>query len=314
MMQMHQQIAIAVLVSTLGSFAYAQKPEKLSFDVASIKPAAPPEGGRILITPRRGGPGTADPGRITWNNVSLFDLILNAYDVKRYQLSGPDWISAERYDVAVTVREGATNDQVRVMWQNLLADRWGVVVHRDSKVFQLDELVVGKGGAKLKETDLDPSATPAPGEPLPLPPPGPPKLDKSGVPQLASPALVMMMMMGPNGPSARMVGKAQTMEQLANGVANQLNHPVVDKTGLTGKYDFTLEFAPDPSIFKGIAGMMMPPPGAPPPGAEAHAPDDPSGLNLAGALQQQLGLRLQSAKGPLDVIVVDKANKTPTEN
>jgi uncharacterized protein (TIGR03435 family) len=311
---MAKLFAIAVLVG-LTSLAFGQKAEKLSFDVASIKPSAPQGPGRMMILPKKGGPGTDDPGRITWNGATLMTILMAAYDVKRYQINGPDWLNTERFDVVVTVPAGATKEQVNVMWQNLLAERWGVALHHDSKVFQLDELVVAKGGAKLKETDLDPSATQTPAPP-PVPLNGPPKLDKNGFPQLAAPGLMMMMTMGPNGPNSRMVARAQTMEQVANLLGNQLNHPVVDKTGLTAKYDFTLEFAPDPSFFKGPAGMMPPPVGPPPGGDRPEIPgaSDPSGVPLAGALQQQLGLRLQPAKAPLDVLVIDRANKVPSEN
>ena len=77
---------------------------------------------------------------------------MTAYDVKAYQVSGPAWLDTERYDVAVKVRAGATKDQVKVMWQNLLAERFGVKVHHESKEFQVEELVIAKGGPKLKET------------------------------------------------------------------------------------------------------------------------------------------------------------------
>jgi uncharacterized protein (TIGR03435 family) len=221
-----------------------------------------------------------------------------------------------------------------------------VVLHHSSKVFQVQELTVAKGGFKGQETSFDPNAPdpkaldanaagPAPpGAPAGIvatggklagggpPPPGPLgllPLDKNGIPQLNKPGLIMMMTMGPNGPAARMVGKAQSMSDLANMVGNQLNQPVVDKTSLTGKYDFTLEFAPD------LANMRLrgPGPGAGPgpgpgggPGDFAGAPSatDPSGLTLTGALQQQLGLRLVPNKAPLDLLVIDQINKTPTEN
>lgn len=129
----------------------------------------------------------------------------------------------------------------------------------------------------------------------------------------------MMMTMSPNGPMARMVGKAQTLSQLAAMLGNQLNHPVIDKTGLTATYDFVLEFAPD---FRGggMPGGVVLGPGplpGPPPGGDASqtpSPSEPNGASLVAALQQQLGLRLVSNKAPLDVLVIDKAEKVPTEN
>ena len=182
--------------------------------------------------------------------------------------------------------------------------------HKESKEFQVDELTVAKGGSKLKETTLDPNAPPF------QPPPGPPqplKMGPDGVPEITAAALFMMIQVGPNGPLGHMIGKAQTAEQLATALGNQLQHPVVDKTGLTGKYDFNIEYKPD------LNGLPFGPPPPPPggPGPSAAAPADSAaepGSNIEAALQQQLGLRLVKGKAPLDFIVVDHIEKTPTEN
>lgn len=284
---------------------------------------------------------------------------MTAYSVKAYQITGPDFLDSERFDIVAKVPPGITKDQVGLLWQSFLAERFNVVLHRSSKVFDVEEIVPAKGGVKLKETTLDaatvstqaeglpPLAVAIPGgaggPPLPPPPPPPggsgadrgltaggrgpegkgfpgmPLLDKNGVPQLNAPGLFMMMTMGGNGPSAHLVGKAQTIDQLATMVGNQMGKPVVNKTGLNGKYDFTVEFAPDMTRMPG-----MPPgpgggfgPAGPGPGGDtgpAQTAPDPGGINLAGALQQQLGLKLVAAKAPLDLIVIDKAEKTPTEN
>lgn len=300
------------ILPSLAVFAcavFGQSTENLTFEVASVKPAAPSPEGRIFVG-GRGGPGTADPGQITRSNSTLKNLIMAAYDVRNYQVSAPasitSWLDTERYDVVAKVPDGATKEQVNVMWQNLLKERFGLVVHHDSKEFQVEELQVAKGGPKFKETTLDPNAPP----PLPSGQPGPPKLDKNGFPDLQGPGMIMMMQAGPTGPSAHMVGKAQPMSGLANLLGNQLNKPVVDKTGLTGKYDIQIEYTPD------LSGMPIPPPPGAGPGLGPAASTDASepGSNLAAAIQQQLGLRLVSGKAKLDVIVVDKAEKVPTEN
>jgi uncharacterized protein (TIGR03435 family) len=287
--------------------AFGQAKEDLAFEVASVKPAAPSPDGRILVG-GRGGPGTPDPGQITWTNATLKVLLTIAYDVKNYQVNGPGWLDSERYDVIAKVPEGATKEQVAVMWQNLLKERFGVVVHHESKEFQVQELVVAKGGPKLKETTLDPNAQQPPS---PTGPPAPPKLDRNGAPEMSGPGLMMMIQMGPAGPMGHMVGRAQSISGLATVLGNQLNQPVVDKTGLTGKYDFNLEYMPD------MSRMPPPPPGlaapAPAPGAQSNEASEP-GSNLVAAMQQQLGLRLASGKAKLDVVVVDKAEKVPTEN
>lgn len=270
----------------------------LTFEVASIKPSPPLAMGPVYLLPPRGGPSTDDPGRITWNGATLFQMLVTAYDVKRYQAAVADWLKTERFDVLVKVPAGATKEQVRVMWQNLLRDRFGVVLHHESRQLEAEELVVAKGGPKLKETDL-PADTPEfnPNRTA-MPKPGP-----DGLPQLPGPGLIIM----PNGPAAHMIGKAQTMAQLAATLGNQLNHPVVDKTGLTGKYDFSVEYRPD-----GLPGLPSPA-GAAGLGPASQDASEP-GSNIESAVQDQLGLRLVKGKAPMDVIVVDHAEKTPTEN
>jgi uncharacterized protein (TIGR03435 family) len=223
---------------------------------------------------------------------------MTAYDVKAYQVNGPAWLDTERYELAVKVPAGATKDQVNVMWQSLLAERFGIRLHHEPKEFQVEELVIAKGGSKLKESTLDPAAELVP---------GPPQRDKNG--DLIGPGMVTMVLVGPNGPSAHTVAKAQPLSRLTEMLTNQVHRPVLDKTGLAGKYDCSLEFTPD------MSRVPPPPPeergSAPLPPAEnvnAGAPD------VAVAMQQQLGLRLVAGKARLDVLVIDKAERVPTEN
>jgi uncharacterized protein (TIGR03435 family) len=180
------------------------------------------------------------------------------------------------------------------------------VVHRESKEFPVDELTVAKGGLKMKETTLPPDAesfTPAA---------GPPKLDKNGALEMNGTGALMMISLNANNPTAHMTARGLPSSDIATRLANLLRRPVIDKTGLTGKYDFTLEFTPD------MTGLALPPP---PPGAagpvsagaaDNNASDPPA--SIASAVEKQLGLKLTSTKGKLDVIVVDRADKIPTEN
>jgi len=278
--------------------------QNLTFEVASVKPAAPVAAGERMFMGSRGGPGTVDPGHITSSNMTLKALLVNAYGVQPYQINGPAWLDTERYDIIAKVPLETTKEQIAVMWQNLLAERFGVVLHHESREFNVDELVVAKGGPKLKQSEMDPNAPPLARTP------GPPKLDKNGFPELSGPGMLTMMTIGQNGPTAHTVARAQSISQLTAMLGNQLRHPVVDKTGLTGKYDFKLEFTPDMSG----APLPPPPPGmAGPPGGPPGSASDP-GTNLGAAVQQQLGLRLISGKAKLDVLIIDRANKTPTEN
>jgi uncharacterized protein (TIGR03435 family) len=285
---MRTAILAAGMALVLGS-ASAQ-----TFEVASVKPSPPVrQGERVFYGPARGGPGTPDPGQITWTYARFFDLLMTAYDVKNYQISGPAWLADERYDVAARVPAGATKEQVRVMWQNLLAERFGLALHHEPREFRVDELVVAKGGAKLKESAEDAAAVMA-GKPPEL---------KDG--KMNGPGMIVTLMPGANGATAmHAYAKAVPMSRLTSLLGNQVNLPVLDKTGLDGYYDFTLEFT-----------VMLP--GAPPPVAGGQAAGDSAsdpGPNLDAALQQQLGLRLVGSKAKLDVIVIDKAEKIPTSN
>ena len=125
------------------ALAFAHAADNLTFEVASVKvspPVLPNE--RVYFGPPRGGPGTPDPPRITWSYATLSNLLITAYDVKAYQISGPEWLAIQRYDGIVKVPAGATKEQVRMMWQNLLTERFGVALHRESREFRVEELVI----------------------------------------------------------------------------------------------------------------------------------------------------------------------------
>jgi uncharacterized protein (TIGR03435 family) len=280
--------------------AFGQAAQNLTFDAASVRQSAPvPPTGGVYFGPARGGPGTPDPGQITWSYASMKAMLLTAYDVKNYQISGPAWLDTERYDVVARVPEGVTVEQARIMWQNLLAERFGLTVRHEPKEFQVQQLVIAKSGPKLKETSWDPAA--------PLPP-GPPKIEKG---ELLSPGAVMTIFPDPAGPRAHTFAKAQPISKLTEMLSNGLGHPVLDKTGLTGRYDFMLDYAMN---LNGTIQLPLPPPGAPEaaPVLSDRARDPLP--DLAAAVQKQLGLALVAGKAMLDVVVVDRINKVPTEN
>jgi uncharacterized protein (TIGR03435 family) len=301
-LRMPRILLIAGLVLAYAA-ASGQAAESPAFEVASVKPSPPPDpNGRVFFGPPRGGPGSHDPGRITWTNAALRNILMTAYDVQVFQINAPEWLSTTRYDIAVIVPAGATSDQVNVMWQNLLKERFGLVLHREPREFQAEALTVARGGPKLKATDLDPDA-----EPFTPTPDGPPGAGKA--PEMNGTGLIVTISPGAGGMIARMFGKGLTLPEIAVKLGQQLHHPVVDRTGLTGRYDFTLEYTLDP------AGM---PPGAAgaPPGA-AGAPDNSAsepGSNVNYALEKQLGLKLTASREKLDVIVVDHVERTPTGN
>lgn len=312
---MLRTVAAAFLVC--APLALAQTPDRsLTFDVASIKPAAPQQPGRMMMG-MRGGPGTADPGQVTLSNMPLSRIIMNAYDVKSFQVSGPSWLDSEHFDITAKVPKDATKEQFHVMLQNLLAERFKLQVHKEHKEVPIYALTVAKGGIKIKESAKDDQAHgAAPQDPAlqraDAPPPEPPPMGRDGMPRMAPGRRGAMIMFGPNG--FRMQGSHETMAALADVLSNQLGRPVIDMTGLTAEYDYTLNFSPEG--LAGMRGMPMPMGGAPV--GAGPAPEGgreaESGPSIFSAVQEQLGLKLESRKGPVDLIVVDSVEKTPTEN
>jgi uncharacterized protein (TIGR03435 family) len=297
-------IGVAVSILACGP-VFGQAPGKLEFEVASVKPAAPQTGGRIFVG-RQGGPGTPDPGRVTFTNTALKQLITLAYDLKPYQVTGPDWLDTERFDILAKVPQGATKEQVNVMIQNLLVDRFRLSFHKVTKEFPLYELVVGKNGHKLKASVEDPSAV-SDGPGAGLGRGGPPPIGKDGFPTLP-PGRRGMLMMSKGGP-LRIAANVQSMTDLANMLSNQIGTPVVDKTGLAGTYDFALEFVQDRVGAGGIGGALVAPGEVP-----GVGPSTFDGPTIFGAVQDQLGLKLEQKKGPLQVMVIDRAERVPSEN
>jgi uncharacterized protein (TIGR03435 family) len=287
-----------------------------SFEVASIKPAAPMENGRIMVGVR-GGPGTGDPGQMIFTNVSLSDLIRIAYDVKDYQIQGPSWMGSARFDIQAKVPAGATKPQSLAMVQNLLADRFKLTLHHSSKEESIYALVVAKGGPKLKESaPPDPNAPEDAGPTMPPPDRTRMTTGKDGMPEMPKGARGMSMMTMAPGGRLKLVANAATMSGFVQQISTQLDRPVVDMTSLKGTYDISLEFAPDPAIMQAkmaAMGMAMPPHDMGPEGQSAPGDSGPA-ASIFSALPDQLGLRLEARKGPVDLLVIDGVQKTPTEN
>jgi uncharacterized protein (TIGR03435 family) len=228
-----------------------------TFEVASVKRSPPPTGNGINSSTK------LDPGRLTCTNVSLKKLIYESYGVKDYQVSGPDWLGTEIYDISATLPPGTTGEDVLLMIQNLLAERFKLILHRDTKEVPVYALVVGKGGSKLQEVEFGRGNT-------------------SGMP-------------------GKLTATRIGMRNLTEFLSRQTGRPVLDMTGLKGFYSFTLNYAPDEAA-------SAPAPGAPP------LPESTVGTSLFSAIQEQLGLKLEARKAPVEILVVDHAEKVPTEN
>lgn len=318
-----------ISIGLLCGAAYAQTPDgQPAFDVASIRVAPPIGSGRRFIIGMSGGPGTPDPGRYECNSCNLSMLMTAAYDVAGYQISIPGSLKDAIFEINAKVPAGATKEQFRLMLQNLLAERFKMTVHREKKEMQIYELVVVKGGPKMKESDpepaseagTDPAKDAGPNAPPPPPPPppggrGPLPTGKDGLPVLpkARPGHPMMFFgMG----RARLQANTESMADFAKTLADLVGKPVTDATGLKAKYDFTL-------TWDGAGGPGRGMPAVPPPPSAGGAGGGTTPLAGASdtetqptifAAVQELGLKLEQKKGQVDVIVVDHAEKIPTEN
>ena len=121
---MRMCILMLAAVAAFGQGVLGQGVLGPSFEVASVRPTPPPQpGAMVFYGPARGGPGSSDPGQITWSSAALRSVVMLAHDVQGFQVTAPDWLATERYDIIAKVAAGATKAQVNVMWQNLLKER-----------------------------------------------------------------------------------------------------------------------------------------------------------------------------------------------
>jgi uncharacterized protein (TIGR03435 family) len=238
-----------------------------SFEVATIKPSNPDQPGNYFHV---------DGRNFTTHNISLTGLIEFAYGIQAKQIvNGPEWIDKDKYDInAVPDSEGQPNDkQWKTMLQKLLADRFALTFHHDKRELPVFALTVAKGGPKNLEINTSGGSLPS-------------------------------LFFGGTPGGVMLPGRNATMADFAGVIQEAvLDRPVVDQTGLTGRFDFLLKWQPDDSQFGGHLPFA--------PGDSAQS--DASLPSLFTALQEQLGLKLEAVKIPVDVIVVDHAQK-PSAN
>src|ERR1051326_3414072 len=298
---MSKSILMAALTAAALALPSAQQERSSDkppqFEVASIKPNKSGDG-RVMI-------GMQPGGRFTATNVPLRMLIRNAYQLQDSQLvGGPDWITNERYDISAKAEDGVVSGPqppmgqpgpIQLMLRALLAERFKLVVHNEDREMPIFALVLnrpdGKLGPQLTKSDVDCAAMMGRGRgngrgPIPPPEPGQPM-----------PCGIRI------GFGNMAVGSAP-MSQVAASLSQFAGRIVVDKTGLTGAYDMNLTWTPD--------NMPQRPPGAPEPLVNG-VPIDPNGPSLFTAVQEQLGLKLESQKAPIKVLVIDRAER-PVEN
>ena len=147
-----------VLCAVAMNLAGQESTGKIQFEVASVRPSPPDDGGPRGINESSGGPGTSNPGRYRATNMSISGLVMQAYNMKPYQVSGPAWLNTTRFEVNARVPADATIEQFRLMLQSFLAERFQMVTHRETKESQVFELVQAKGGHKMKEYVEEPAS------------------------------------------------------------------------------------------------------------------------------------------------------------
>jgi uncharacterized protein (TIGR03435 family) len=233
------------------------------FEVATIKPSIPDRPGKVFTVKGR---------QVITINTTANDLITFAYDLHARQIvGGPPWMESEKYDVTGQPESEGTPSraQLSAMMRKLLEDRFKFTFHREKRDMPVYAITVAPGGSKMTKNDTNPNGLPA--------------LFFKGLGTLP--------------------GMNATVDDLARAMQTAvLDRPVIDKSGLQGRWDFTLRWTPDETQFQGM-GVRIPPP--------SNDPDAPPGLFTA--FQEQLGLKLESSRGPVEVLVVDRVEK-PSEN
>jgi uncharacterized protein (TIGR03435 family) len=286
-------LSVAALVTLIIPIAFtparakssqAQQPtfnlSDFKYEVASIKPAKDPNGGWGLNNTSDG---------IRGMNIPLMFLVKNAYgiyDDHRY-LGAPNWIDSDQYDLEAKMESSVAEQFGRLaraqrilaeqhMLQVLLEERFNLKAHRETKEFPVYFLVIAKGGSKLQE---------------PKPNPNDPSAD--------------MGVWGGGGTRegvTTMTAHIVPIEQIVSQLTAIVGRTVVDKTGLTGRYDLTLKYTPEYLAFRSSTTAASE-------GQSASSTSDPAGISIFKALQDQLGLKLESGKGPVEIIVIDHVER-----
>jgi uncharacterized protein (TIGR03435 family) len=276
--------------------AQAESPDLPKYDVATIKPTTASDGRRMFMF---------TPDGVSLAGVPVQMMLKEAFGLEDDHIIGaPGWIKTNRYDLQAKVApddapklSALTVDQRRAMLLPLLVERFNLKYHHETRELPGYTLVVAKGGPKMKASEVPPPPPPDAKSPDPGANPNP------GGPGAARPQQRRMLRLMGRG---HLESEATNTETLARVLSDQLGRTVVDKTGLTGNYDFTLQWTPDDA----------PPPT--PGGADGGAPHNDNAADSVGpsiftAVQEQLGLKLESSKGTADVIVIDHID-LPSEN
>lgn len=286
------RLAVMLALAAAEAVVFAQNPaSKPAFEVASVKKSPPATGGmRVRFGSREGDRWLAE-------NATLRILLRNAYDVQYGMdgqiVGGPPWMDTDRFDIQATMAPGTSNDDMKAMVRTLLADRFHLRTHTERREMPVYALQIarkdGRLGPQMRPLTVDCDAVRAarasgekpPGDTAPVCTTGM-SIRRTGISELDS--------------------SGMTMAALIDNLSRAAGRPVLNRTGLTGSFAVTLRFATDASSVSPLGG--------PPQGVPLEPVDAPS---LSAAVQEQLGLRLESRREPIEVLVVDSAS-APTEN
>jgi uncharacterized protein (TIGR03435 family) len=323
-----QGFTVGLTLAARAALAQAPQAAPVAFEVAAIR-AAPPI--TEVIQQIQSGKAklgmTVDGSRVDIGFVSLADLAGMAYNVKPYQMQGPDWMSQQRFDIQAGIPDGVSKDRVPEMLRALLADRFKMTTHKEKKDLPVYALIAGKNGAKLTEAAALTQAGAAPDKTLADSAnsvngdteKGQFKFKVNGQNGVVMQSGTMRISSSGGTDGGHMEINRITMPGLANALSSYVDRPVIDMTGLTGEYQVALDLSLEDLMLAAQRaqrqmaqlGVLLPPQQLP--GVNPGEASTPGGGSVFAAVGK-LGLKLDARKGPVEVIVVDHLEKAPTEN
>jgi uncharacterized protein (TIGR03435 family) len=333
-------VVVALLPTSVASAQTAHAPQaparsaRLAFEVASIKLAPPLDKMKIKQEEAQGqmpriGP-RIDGSRAEYRSMTLRELMVVAYKVQANQITGPDWIDSQRFDIAAKLPDESTKDQANEMLQSLLEERFKMTLHRETKDHPVFALLVGKDGPKMRESPPDPSAPLDTSAPLK---PGEMQMDTDSGPVRITRGNddSATLNMGAKGTVRTVTSRLDrstrtihvessnlTMDAFATILTmytqKSAGRPVVDMTGLKGNYQVALDLSLPEEMAMARSALPELAGAAPPAGTSADAASEPGGTASIFTSVKALGLRLEQRKAPIEQLVIDHVEKTPIEN
>jgi uncharacterized protein (TIGR03435 family) len=313
--------------SVQASPAVQAAPGNLAFDVASVRPSPAPDQTTMIAGLQAGRLPNwvrADGTRATFHYESLKELIAYAYKLRTYEISGPEWLVTDRFDIEARLPDGATKDDVPEMLQALLAERFNLTSHREMQEQPVLGLVVAKSGPKLKESSAKPvafdeSESLKPDESKMDSPDGPIHLmknaDGSTTYNMGARGSFTLKLDGETrsmhmqADTITMKGFVMMMTTLGAGQGRQ----IVDMTGLTGMYQAAVNFSMM-DLMSSLSAQGIELPRRPGGGSSSTEATDPEGGATVSAALEKLGLKLEKSRAKVDRLVVDHVEKSPTDN